>query len=55
MKSLKLFAVAAIFGAFMTSCEAESISEDENLIEEIEVFSETGGKVDVPSEDPEGD
>ncbi len=54
MKSLKLLAVAAIFGAFMTSCEADSINEDEQLIEEIDVFSGTEGEVDKP-ENPDGD
>ncbi len=42
MKSLKLLAVAAIFGAFMTSCVAESITEDEQLVEESEILSGTG-------------
>ena len=53
MKSLKLLAVAAIFGAFITSCEADSINEDEQQLNEIEIISSTGDKVDAP-EDPEG-
>ncbi|MBT8304341.1 MAG: hypothetical protein KJP09_07715 [Bacteroidia bacterium] len=53
MKSLKLLAIAAIFGAFITSCEADSITEDEQLIEEMDVFSGTGDEVDAP-EDPGG-
>jgi len=48
MKSLKLLAVAAIFGAFMTSCEADSITEDEQQLNEIEVISSTGDQVDKP-------
>lgn len=54
MKSLKLLAVAAIFGAFMTSCEADSINEDEQQLNEIEILSTTGDKVDVP-EGSDGD
>ena len=48
MKSLKLLAVAAIIGAFMTSCEADSINEDEQQLNEIEVISSTGNEVDKP-------
>lgn len=53
MKSLKLFAVVAFFGALFTSCEAESLNEDQQKIEEIEIISSTGQEVDQP-EDPEG-
>lgn len=42
MKSLKLFAVAAVFGAVFMSCEAESLNEDQVQIEEVDVFSGTG-------------
>jgi len=52
MKSLKLLAVAALFGAFFSSCEADSITEDEM---QIEIVSTTGDKVDVPADDPEDD
>lgn len=48
MKSLKLLAVAAIFGAFMTSCEADSINEDDQLIEEMDVYFGTEKEVDKP-------
>ncbi len=51
MKSLKLLAVVAVFGALFVSCEADSITEDEQL---IEIQSTTGDKVDVP-EDPDND
>ena len=54
MKSLKLLAVAALFGAIFTSCEAESLNEDQQQIEEIEIFSGTGSEVDSTQEEPEG-
>ena len=54
MKSLKLLAVVAIFGAALTSCEAESLNEDQQQIEEIEIFSGTGNEVDTTQEEPEG-
>ena len=53
MKSLKLLAVVAVFGALFVSCEAESLN-DEQQIEEIDVFSGTDGEVDAP-EDPDDD
>lgn len=41
MKSLKLFAVAAVFGAVFMSCEAESLNDDQVQVEEVDVFSST--------------
>ena len=52
MKSLKLLAVAAIFGAIFTSCEAESLNEDQQQIgesAEIKEIKETIEKV-APTE-----
>ncbi len=47
MKSLKVLAVVALFGAFFVSCEAESLN-DEQQIDQIEVISSTGDQVDKP-------
>lgn len=55
MKSLKLLAVAAIFGAFMTSCVAESINEDEQQIEELDIISGTGNDGTVVTSDGDDD
>jgi len=55
MKSLKLFAVVAIFGAFLTACEAESLNEDQVQIEEIEVISGTGNESTELSEEEDDD
>jgi len=53
MKSLKLFAVAAVFGVFFTACEAEPLNEDQVQIEEIEIISSTGSETDS-TDDPDG-
>jgi len=45
MKSLKVLAVVALFGAFFASCEAESLN-DEQQIEEMDVISGTEDEVD---------
>ena len=56
MKSLKLFAVVALFGTLLTACEVESLTEDQNMIEEIEIISSTGNdSSEVATDEEDGE